>query len=198
MGGLRHLTRTPDSYFDALYHAAEDPWDLAASWYETRKYAVTLASLPERRYRSAFEPGCSVGVLTASLAARCDRLLACDHQPTAVQAAQRRLGAIEGADHITVERRRIPEEWPAGAFDLLVLSEVCYYFDRGELAQLLDVAEPTLAPGATVVAVHWRGRTDYPLTGDEANRAVGTMAGLAPVAHHEEPAFVLDVWHHDG
>ena len=46
-------------YFDAMYDAAPDPWGFQDRWYERRKYAISLAQLPERRYRSAFEPGCS-------------------------------------------------------------------------------------------------------------------------------------------
>ena len=52
-------------YFDAMYQDAEDPWGFENRWYEQRKYAISLALLPARRYRSAFEPGCSIGVLTA-------------------------------------------------------------------------------------------------------------------------------------
>ena len=40
------------------------------------------------RYASAFEPGCSIGVLTAQLAPRCDRLLACDVAAAAVESAR--------------------------------------------------------------------------------------------------------------
>ena len=64
-------------YFDQMYAAAPDPWGLSTRWYEARKYALTLALLPEPRYRDAFEPGCSVGVLTGMLAARCGQVLAC-------------------------------------------------------------------------------------------------------------------------
>ena len=40
-----------------LYADGADPWR-AGSWYERRKRAVVLASLPRERYRRAFEPGC--------------------------------------------------------------------------------------------------------------------------------------------
>lgn len=63
-------TRLPDAYFDRMYVGTEDPWQLSTRWYEERKYAITLALLPERRYRHAFEPGCSIGTLTAQLARR--------------------------------------------------------------------------------------------------------------------------------
>lgn len=181
----------PRSYFEDLYRHDDDPWAFATSWYESRKYALTLAALPERRYARAFEPGCSIGVLTAGLAGRCDRVLAADHMDHAVRAAGARTAGLGG---VTVERRTIPEDWPTGPFDLLVLSEVCYYFDGPELRSLLDLAVTSLAPGATIVAVHWRGATNYPLGGDRTHEILAATEGFEAVASHREEAFVLDVW----
>ena len=59
------------SYFDDMYSDNPDPWGFESRWYEQRKYALTIAALPEPLYRSGFEPGCSVGVLTSLLAPRC-------------------------------------------------------------------------------------------------------------------------------
>ena len=81
-------------YFDQMYAAAPDPWGLASRWYEARKYALTLALLPDPRYRDAFEPGCSVGVLTGMLAARCGPVLAWDASAAAVRAAAGRTAAL--------------------------------------------------------------------------------------------------------
>lgn len=183
--------RTPRSYFEGLYRRDEDPWDFATSAYEARKYAITLASLPAGRYRRAFEPGCSIGVLTEGLTLRCDSLLAVDHMDEAVGAAKARMMGQSG---VTVERRTVPEEWPEGPFDLLVLSEVAYYFDADGLRRLLAVATASLEAEAVVVAVHWRGVTDYPLTGDEAHAIMASTPGLDGVVHHLEEAFALDVW----
>lgn len=182
---------TPRSYFEDLYRHDVDPWEFATSAYEARKYAITLASLPDDRYRRAFEPGCSVGVLTAALAARCDALLAVDHMDEAVTAARSRTTGCPG---VTVERRSIPGEWPEGPYDLVVLSEVAYYFDGDGLRRLLALATESAAPGAAIVAVHWRGATDYPLTGDRAHAIMAATPGLVEVVHHLEEAFVLEVW----
>jgi SAM-dependent methyltransferase len=187
------VSRTPRSYFDRLYAAGDDPWGFESRWYEQRKYALTVASLPRPRYRSAFEPGCSIGVLTAVLADRCDRLLAVDQVPAAVDAARRRLAAA-GAAGVEVALATVPSDWPAGPFDLLVLSEVAYYFDEPELRELLAVALGSLADDADVVAVHWRGETDYPLSGDEAHRVIADTAGLRSRTHLCDGAFVLDTW----
>ena len=46
-GGIPMTTRLPDAYFDRMYAGADDPWQLSARWYEQRKYAITLALLPE-------------------------------------------------------------------------------------------------------------------------------------------------------
>jgi Nodulation protein S (NodS) len=185
------VTRTPPEYFEKLYGEQEDPWSMASSWYERRKYALTVASLPAERYRSAFEPGCSVGVLSEMLAPRCGQLLSADQAPVAVTAATRRLRPYP---HARVEQLVIPEEWPSGPFDLLVLSEVGYYFDVAGLAELVGAAERSLAAGATIVAVHWTGQTDYPLEGAEVHRQLHAVPEFAPFASHVDDEFVLDVW----
>ncbi|MGH3325681.1 MAG: SAM-dependent methyltransferase, partial [Streptomyces sp.] len=105
---------TPSTYFEQLYSGSADPWQLSDRWYEQRKYAHTLAALPQRRYRSAFEPGCSVGVLTARLAERCDSLLATDRVAAAAGLAAARTRELPG---VRVEQLAIPEEWPAGSFE---------------------------------------------------------------------------------
>src|SRR5215470_7429555 len=115
--------RLPDSYFDGMYAASGDPWQLQDRWYEQRKFAITMALLPHPRYRHAFEPGCSVGVLTEQLARRCDRVTATDVAAAALDAARARL-PDEG---VTLLRQSLDEPWPATDFDLIVISEVGYY-----------------------------------------------------------------------
>jgi SAM-dependent methyltransferase len=183
------------AYFEEIYDGDPDPWHFESSWYERRKYDVTVASLPAPRYHSAFEPGCSVGVLSALLADRCDRLLCTDIVPAALARATERLGE---APNVRLEQRAIPEEWPDEQFDLVVLSEIAYYFDRRSLLGIVERILATTTPGATVVAVHWRGRTDYPLSGDEAHRLIGADPDLDRTAHHVEDEFALDVWERSG
>jgi protein-L-isoaspartate O-methyltransferase len=122
-------------YFDQMYAEAADPWGLASRWYEARKYALSLALLPEPHYQDAFEPGCSVGVLTGMLAARCGQVLAWDASGAAVRAAMARTAALP---NVSVDRGAIPGDWPTGQFDLIVFSEVLYYFAGGELDKVLD------------------------------------------------------------
>ena len=185
------MTSMPRSYFDEMYRSDPDPWQFESSWYEQRKYELTVAALPERRYRSAFEPGCSIGVLSSLLAQRCDRLLATDIVPEVVQRARDRCREFRGT---LVEVRAIPEEWPTGPFDLVVLSEIAYYFSVSGLNEIMDNVLVSTTAGATVVGVHWRGTTNYPLTGDEAHAVMSSTPGLEHRSHYVESDFVLDIW----
>jgi SAM-dependent methyltransferase len=182
---------TPRSYFEDIYATDPDPWAFATSWYEQRKYSLTLAALPKARFTSAFEPGCSIGVLSSMLAERCDALLATEIIPSALDQALKRLGHLE---HVKVSKAAIPEDWPDGSFDLVVLSELAYYFDADTLNKIVDLAVSATSKGATVVGVHWRGTTNYPLTGDEAHEVIDSNAGLTRTVHHLEPELLLDVW----
>lgn len=181
----------PASYFDEMYARSADPWGFTQRWYEQRKYAITVAMLPRRRYRRAFEPGCSIGVLSEALAPRCEALLAVDRSAVAVDTARTRLARFP---HVRVGQWALPS-WPARTFDLVVLSEVGYYFDEPELAGMLTAAVDSLEPGGHLVAVHWRHPVpEYPRSGDEVHAALAGTAGLASVARHREPDFALDVF----
>ncbi|PRC47764.1 SAM-dependent methyltransferase, partial [Mycobacterium sp. ITM-2017-0098] len=111
--------RMPDSFFDHMYHQAADPWNLEGRWYEQRKYAITTALLPFPRYRRAFEPGCSVGVLTEKLAGRCDHVTSTDISVAALDATHRRLSERGIRPRVTLLRGSIDDPWPAGSFDLV-------------------------------------------------------------------------------
>jgi len=179
-------------YFDQMYATSADPWGFGTRWYEARKYAISVALLPAEHYGDAFEPGCSVGVLTEQLAPRCDRLVACDGSAAAVcQAAAR----TARRPNVRVQRLVIPAGWPAGDFDLIVLSELLYYFAGDDLPKVLDRATATLRPGGTLLAVHWRHPVaDYPRTGDEVHQVLVGQAGLARLVEHREPDFLAEVY----
>jgi SAM-dependent methyltransferase len=189
------LSRLPDDYFDQLYSRAADPWDLGTRWYEQRKYAITLALLPRQQYRRAFEPGCSIGVLTALLTERCASVTAADVVPSALKSAQQRLDEIGRGDQVAFVRQSIDDPWPAGPFDLLVLSEVGYYLAPEALRSTLDRECPQLAAGATVVAAHWRHQVDdYLMTGDLVNEIVAETAGLHSIASYRDADVAIDVF----
>ena len=184
-------------HFDELYQNSPDPYCFSTRWYERRKYAVSLAMLPWARYRSGFEPGCSIGELTALLAPRCAALLSCDGAAAAVATAKARTAEFP---QVSVEQRTVPGQWPEGAgagapFDLIVLSELLYYLSDEDLARTLDLAVGTLAPGGTLLAVHWRRPvTFHPQTGDEAHAAIAARPELTLLADHREPDFLAQAY----
>jgi SAM-dependent methyltransferase len=182
------------AYFRERYAASPDPYGLADRWYEARKYALTVALLPRERYGAAFEPGCSVGVLTAMLAPRCGQLLACDAIPDAVASAQARTAGLPG---VRVELRTVPGQWPPDLFDLIVLSELLYYFDDSDLDQVLRLVTGALRPDGQVAAVHWRHPAPgHPRTGDQVHQALAAHPGLARLACYRDPDFNAEVYTH--
>jgi predicted TPR repeat methyltransferase len=179
-------------YFEGLYAESKDGWNFEASEYEQNKYARTLAVLGERRFQRGLEAGASIGVFTELLADRCEELLAVDVSERAVAVARRRLS---GREHVRVERRTLPEEMPDGPFDLIVASEVLYYFPREEMLAVLQAFERELAPGGLLLAVHWRRETQtYPLQGDEVHELLVEHTRLQNTETIVEPDYRLDLF----
>lgn len=179
-------------YFERLYAESGDPWNFETSEYERRKYVRTLKVLGERRFHRALEAGASIGVFTGMLADLCDELLAVDVSERAVAAARERLS---GHRNVRVERRTLPEEMPRGPFDLIVASEVLYYFTREEMLAALRTFERELAPAGTLLAVHWRRETKtYPLQGDEVHDLLMEHTQLHNTKTIIEPDYRLDLF----
>ena len=180
------------AFFDEFYAGIHDPWGFETRWYEQRKRGLTVAALPRERFRAALELGCSIGVVTAALADRCDTVTAIDiaDQPLAV--ARARLAADAS---VTFARLTLPAEWPEGTFDLIVFSEVGYYFSAEELRHVLRRCRDSLAPDGVIVACHWRHPVpEYPLTGDQVHSALGRLDGIERTVEHRERDFLLEVF----
>lgn len=183
---------TPLEYFDDLYAQHADPWGLDARFYEQRKRASVLAALTRPRFRRAFEPGCATGLLTADLARRCDQIVAWDAVPAAAEQAAARLGDQDG---VTVAPGAIPDEWPDGLFDLVIISEVGYYC--ADLAALTARIDESLAPDGVLVGCHWRHAASMHIhTAGDVHAALG--ASLHLVVSHVEDDFLLQVWTRSG
>ncbi|MDT0575919.1 SAM-dependent methyltransferase [Croceicoccus sp. F390] len=150
--------------FDRLFDGDPDPWNFAHSEYERAKREASIAALPRACYGTALEVGCATGYLTAMLAPLCDRLVALDTSHTALQLASDRLKPFAG---VQLVRADVPADWPAGAFDLVVLSEVLYFLGAEEIADVARLACGALAQDGHCLLVNWTGQSNLPLTGDE-------------------------------
>jgi SAM-dependent methyltransferase len=182
-------------YFESVYGESADPFRLDDNWYEERKYALTLASLPKQTYRRALEPGCSIGILTDKLAARCQSLVSTDIAPAALAAARARVES----PHVSFLEWSLTDEWTAvsagGDFDLIVLSEVGYHLDEADLRAASTGIVEHLEDGGTLIAVHWRHPVaDYPQTGDRVHAVIGETDGLVRIAGYSDDDVILEVF----
>ena len=179
-------------HFDALFGEDDDPWRTRTRWYERRKRALMLAALPQERYLRACEPGCGAGETTWALAQRCDQVVASDASAAAVNQARARLA---GVHNVTVAQARMPNDWPEGRFDLVVLGELGYYLAVDELQQLAHACRTALLAGGTLVACHWRHpEPDLRLAARDVHAELHLQAGLHRAAQYEDDDFLLDVW----
>jgi SAM-dependent methyltransferase len=182
-------------HFDELFASSGDPWGYEHRWYEARKRALTLACLPKSRYARGYEPGCANGALSADLATRCERLLISDGAAEAVALAERR---VAGLTHVSAFQALTPDEWPDGAFDLIVISEVAYYLDAAALSTLVTKAIQSLVPGGDIVACHWRHAIeDGHGYGDAVHEALARALPIPRIWSLVDPDFRLEVWSSD-
>ena len=177
--------------FDAMFDGSEDPWGFETRWYERRKRAVTLAVLPRQHLGRVLEVGCSTGVLTAELAARASSVVGTDLSAEAVRRARARLS---GNPAVEIEQLRSPQQWPPGSFDLVVLSEVGYFWQREELDLALRRSADSLAEEGLLLLCHWRHPVQgWPLDGDTVHAVAVALPDLQVVASHVEQDFRVDV-----
>lgn len=188
----RHTASLPPDYFTERYAKDPDPWRFATSDYEAGKYAATLAALPRERYAALLEIGCSIGVLTRALAPRCDHLLGLDVAEAALDQARARCADVP---QVAFGRMQVPDAWPDGTFDAILLSEVVYYLAAPDVARLAARVGGSVRPGSDILLVHWTGETDYPLTGDEAAELfIRDASGYARVVRQDRAEkYRLDV-----
>ncbi|MBN8189760.1 MAG: methyltransferase domain-containing protein [Rhodobacteraceae bacterium] len=164
------MTRDASS-FDRLYRDLGDPWDYETSSYETDKYDRCLRLLSRPRYARALEIGCSIGVMSAAIAARSGHLLGIDFAPTAVARARRR-----GIPNARFEVGSVPRDWPTGAWDLIVLSEVLYYLDAQALERTIVRVAHSLARDGDCLVAGYTGDTDTQLSARDVEEQL--LAGL--------------------
>lgn len=178
--------------FERLYRSNPDPWGFESSPYERAKYAETLAALEGRHFRAALELGCSIGVMSALLAPRCDRLLGVDIAETALGHARLRCAAHP---HVAFRQAMLPAGFPAvepASCDLIVVSELLYFLSPADNAALAHRVRQALAPDGMVVAVNWTGETDTPCTGDEAAPLFLDACGLPVTLAVRREGYRLD------
>jgi SAM-dependent methyltransferase len=185
-------SRQSPAFFEARYQASSDPWKFASSSYELNRYQATLAALSRSHYRRGFEPGCSVGVLTAALARRVEHLIACDIAQTAVARAKERCREFS---HVEIYHRDAALGPPEGSFDLMIFSELGYYFSVNQLTAMARQMASALEPGGEFVAVHWLGYSpDHVLHADVVHQALAESLACVWISGSRHAGFRIDSW----
>src|ERR1700722_19701349 len=93
-------------FFERIYALDADPWNFASDAYELSRYEALIAALSNQHFERAFEPGCSVGVLTERLAPFCGLLLATDLSSNAVAQARARCSSLP---NVQIEQGSVAE-----------------------------------------------------------------------------------------
>jgi SAM-dependent methyltransferase len=185
--GDRSLTA---DYFEDIYASNSDPWQFETSEYEARKYADTLAKLGEAQFDRALEIGCSIGVLTALLAERCKELVSVDINAMALASAAKR---CKDRPNVRFAQMTVPHEMPSGPFDLVMLSEVGYYWSDEDLA----LARSRIAgygAGTLVELVHFLPRVrEYKRSGDAVHATFRADARYEIVRSSRADRYRIDV-----
>ena len=184
----------PATVFDAMYADGDDPWRHEDSWYEERKRAIALASLPTRGLGRVLELGPATGLLTVELARRGRSVLSVDVSEQALARTRRRVADTGLGDRVELRCARVPESWPPGRFDTVVVSEMAYYLTPREWARTLRRIADALSPDGALLLVHWAHPLQgCPLDTDTAHEMAARESGLRTTVHHVEADFVLRV-----
>jgi predicted TPR repeat methyltransferase len=191
---MRRTETLSPAYFERIFRNNLDPWQFETSPYEKAKFDRTIAALAGRTYRYGLEVGCATGVLTVRLAEICELLDAVDVSKTALSRAHDR---CREKTNVHFECKAFPpSRSPDYPYDLIVLSEVVYYWSDQDLETAAAWLRGNSTPGCPLLLVHWTGETDYPQTGDEATAKLRALLGPSAqeVMAERSERYRLDLW----
>lgn len=174
---VRRRRQSSRRWLDRFYEHEHDPYHFDGNAYEHGKFDHLLGALQGRRYPRALEVGCAIGSFTERLAPHCDDLLAmtsCRPRSSARGSGCRRCRRCACSS-------AAPAQLPAGPFDLVVCSDVLYYLPLRRLRRTLGRLADSVAPGGSIVCLHWLGDLGAPTSGDTV---------------HDELSATLATWRH--
>ncbi|HSR87504.1 MAG TPA: SAM-dependent methyltransferase [Pontiella sp.] len=171
-------------YLHKFYEKGADPFKFDSNPYESEKYAYSLSLLEQRTYRHALEIGAAEGAFTVLLARICDKVTAVEIAAPAVERARLRLQHVSNVD---ILQAALPNQVPAGPFDLIVASDVLYYLPKDVLFDSLKRIQERLMPGGYFFALHYMGDFGQPLLGDEVHSLLKKHCRLNVI--HDETRF---------
>lgn len=186
------IDKCSGSFFESLYKKNSDPWNFEHDPYEIARYDSIIKAIGHKRYSKAFEPGCSIGILTERLATLCDEVIAIDISPTALHMAQKRCTHLK---NVFLTCHSINEWSIDKATDLIVLCEIGYYFEVQQWKKIVSDLIKLCGISSTLIAAHWLGKSsDHMLSGNEVHQAIMHIDGLELQYSEKHELFRLDRW----
>lgn len=150
--------RDPLEFFNAKYRSSADPWCVGEiTWRKTYQEILRIvARLKRGGYRAALDVGCGTGHLSEALAAFSQRVVGTDIAETAIALARRKHACRENLAFHLWDVRLPPGEdvQRSGLYDLVLCSEVLYYYAPDVVTQVLARLRTLLAPDGHLVLVH--------------------------------------------
>jgi SAM-dependent methyltransferase len=186
------INTTSQEFFERKYLSDVYPWQFASSEYERNRYSAIIRALNQRQYGRAFEPGCSIGRLTARLADICSCVDAMDISATAVTRAR---DYCSNLNNVEIRCGSLPKDIPYQEYDLIVFSEIGYYFNESELRLLADKLVAHVGETGVLIACHWLGNSeDHLLSGDKVHDVLAATEGILLEHSRRYDGFRLDRW----
>jgi predicted TPR repeat methyltransferase len=144
-------------FFEDLWR--KDVWSFETDPFEQARFTHELKLVQDRHYGRALELGCGAGAFTRLFAPLCDRVLAIDLAPAAIERA-RALGLpdVEFRTGNAMEH----EAWATdGPWDLIVINDTIYYlgwrYSFFEVAWFAHQMKAALAPGGRLLMANSTG-----------------------------------------
>ena len=129
-------------------------------------------------------------MLTERLAVLCDSLESIDFSPTAAAQARHRCALLP---NVSVCCASILDPIPVDGLDLLVLSEIGYYFSADAWRALAFAMIDALQGGSILLAAHWLGNSeDHCISGDQVHDILLSHSALKIEHSERHHTFRLD------
>lgn len=205
---LGRVGRSTATFFDSMYRSAPsgDPWDLLDD-VNGERYDRLIGLLgtigsgatgDRPLFARTLELGCGTGQLTTRLAAISREVVAIDGAETATEAARGRCAGIAGVE---IRAAMVPDGLrPSDRdVDLIVISDMAYYFDETALRNLIVDLDLRCSDAAVLLASHWRGESeDHELDASSVHSVLRSVLGdvlgwTHELAAHEE-SHLVELW----
>ncbi|HXM54638.1 MAG TPA: class I SAM-dependent methyltransferase [Candidatus Dormibacteraeota bacterium] len=180
----RDRRQTPETIradFDRIALLPDGGWD------HNRHYQRRLLRAVPHGCGRALDVGCGTGLLTRTLAARCEHVTGIDLSPNMVEEARRRSADVANVEYVLGDVMAAPLD--AGGFECVASSAVLHHLP---LAPVLERLRDLLRPGGVLLVLDLR--ESGPLVADLAALAVSIPLTAWHNHRLRQPAVEREAW----